>query len=547
MSGQAERLEEALVVLVVQGATGVLEVAEEPKRWQFFLDHGDLISTRSNLKSETEEVLRKELPSATEPELLQVQASRRLTNACRGLPTWSFKPSVAPARRVNLHVRRALFEAVRDTRDAAELQRRLASVLRGWPVSLDPEAEVTATSLDAYLAALDGSRPGEDIVTFAPAEPSVVLAAVWLAWRLGLVDDGDGQRGPTFQIEPSRDAPTPSAAVEEPAPVSTHVASLPGRAAPIEPPRVTPARSQPITLSGLSAPATLPPTAPKAAPRAATPPSAPATPPPRVDAPADPSARLKELEGQIRGAANHFAALGMSPEASPNELRAAYMRLARDLHPDRYSGAPPEVQELATDLFDRIRAAWEELGDESKRLTYIDRVIHGKKSEDELAMEAVQRYLSAENDFKRGMAAFNAGQTVASLPHFQSAAEKAPEETEFRGFYGYALFFARLRSEPEKAIEGFRILEQAIADNNNQERKRDSLHVLLARAWRERGDAQLARRAAVAALKINANNADAARLIRRLQDEEATAAQKAESGVMGKVQGMLGGLFKKKS
>lgn len=546
MSGQAERLEEALVVLVVQGATGVLEVAEEPKRWQFFLDHGDLISTRSNLKSETEEVLRKELPSANEPELLQVQASRRLTNACRGLPTWSFKPSVAPARRVNLHVRRALFEAVRDTRDAAELQRRLAPVLRGWPVSLDPEAEVTATSLDAYLAALDGSRPGEDIVTFAPAEPSVVLAAVWLAWRLGLVDDGDGQRGPTFQIEPSREpVPLEHATTDISALVGAHEASLPSRGpAPIEPPRVTPARAAP---QAPAAPPTPPPASPRAAPREAPPPSGPATNPPKTEPTSGPAARLKELEGQIRGAANHFAALGMSHEASPNDLRAAYMRLARDLHPDRYSGAPSEVQELATDLFDRIRAAWEELGDEGKRLTYIDRVIHGKKSEDELAMEAVQRYLSAENDFKRGMAAFNAGQTVASLPHFQSAAEKAPEETEFRGFYGYALFFARLRSEPEKAIEGFRILEQAIADNNNQERKRDSLHVLLARAWRERGDAQLARRAAVAALKINANNADAARLIRRLQDEEATAAQKAESGVMGKVQGMLGGLFKKKS
>lgn len=524
MSEQSNPLEEALLELVTTAASGVLEVAEDPKRWQFFLDSGDLVGTRSNLKSETEDQLRKELPNLTEPELLQEQAGRRLANACRANATWSFKRGVAPSRRVNLHVRRALFEAVRASRDAEALQARLAPLLEGWPVSLDPEAEITATSLDAYLAALDGSRPGEDIVTFAPAEPATTLAAVWLGWRLGAVGDQGGEASPTSMITASAEAYTPTPPAPAPAPASPPTPA-PRPAPPPEP-----------DLSGAHV--------------AELPSRGPATPPPlpsAAPAEAGPHARLMELRTLISEAPNHFVALGMTWQASPTELRAAYMRLARDLHPDRYSGAPPEVADLATELFDRVRAAWEELGDEAKRLSYIDRVIHGKKSEDELAMEAVQRYLSAETDFKRGMAAFNAGQISASLAHFQSAAEGAPDETEFCGYYGYVLFTTRLRTEPERAIEGFRILEQAIADNKGQERQRDSLHVLLGRAWRERGDPHLARKAAVAALKINANNADAARLIRRLQDEEAAAAQKAESGVLGRVQGMFGGLFKKRS
>ena len=513
MAEQNTPLEEALVELVRAQASGVLEVAEDPKRWQFFLDGGALVGTRSNLKSETEEQLRKELQSVSEAELLQEQAGRRLANACRANATWTFKKGVAPAKRSIIHVGRALFEGVRESRDASVLQERLAPLLAGWPVSLDPEAEITATGLDAYLAALDGTRPGEDIVTFGPAEPATTLAAVWLGWRMGAVGDQGGEAGPTSHIvasaapvsmaEPAPPSPPTPAPTPAPAPADplegAHVAELPGRA-----PAPKPAEG-------------------------------------------GPAARLMELKGLISGAPNHFVTLGMSWQATPPELRAAYMRLARDLHPDRYSGAPADVQDLATELFDRVRAAWEELGDEAKRLEYIDRVIHGKKSEDELAMEAVQRYLSAETDFKRGLAAFNAGQISASLPHFQSAAEGAPDETEFKGYYGYVLYTSRVRSEPETAIEGFRILEQAIADNKGQERQRDSLHLLLGRAWRERGDPQLARRATIAALKINPNNSDAVRFMRRLQDEEAAAAQKADTGVLGRVQGMFGGLFKKKS
>ena len=56
--GATERVVETLVGLVVEGATGLLEVRSGRKRWQFYLEEGGLTCTRSNLKSEQEEALR---------------------------------------------------------------------------------------------------------------------------------------------------------------------------------------------------------------------------------------------------------------------------------------------------------------------------------------------------------------------------------------------------------------------------------------------------------------------------------------------------------
>ena len=45
--------------------------------------------------------------------------------------------------------------------------------------------------------------------------------------------------------------------------------------------------------------------------------------------------------------------------------------------------------------------------DEEKRTAYIDRVIHGVKTEEELAMAQVEAFWKAESEFKRGLAVFH--------------------------------------------------------------------------------------------------------------------------------------------
>jgi curved DNA-binding protein CbpA len=62
---------------------------------------------------------------------------------------------------------------------------------------------------------------------------------------------------------------------------------------------------------------------------------------------------------------DHYQALGVAPQASAAELRAAYLRVMRESHPDRRPN-DPAAEEAAR----RANAAWEVLGDAARRGVY---------------------------------------------------------------------------------------------------------------------------------------------------------------------------------
>lgn len=63
-----------------------------------------------------------------------------------------------------------------------------------------------------------------------------------------------------------------------------------------------------------------------------------------------------------------YALLHLSPEASDEEIRKAYRQWAQVYHPDKYQD--PQMKDIATENFQRIRDAYEILSDEYKRQIY---------------------------------------------------------------------------------------------------------------------------------------------------------------------------------
>ena len=61
-------------------------------------------------------------------------------------------------------------------------------------------------------------------------------------------------------------------------------------------------------------------------------------------------------------AKSYFAILGISSSASPEEVRAAYRRLAKEFHPDHFEGGSGPFRE--------IQEAYAVLGDAQKRNRY---------------------------------------------------------------------------------------------------------------------------------------------------------------------------------
>jgi molecular chaperone DnaJ len=61
-------------------------------------------------------------------------------------------------------------------------------------------------------------------------------------------------------------------------------------------------------------------------------------------------------------AKSYFAILGISPEASADEIRSAYRRLAKEFHPDHYTGGSERFQD--------IQEAYAVLGNRRRRSAY---------------------------------------------------------------------------------------------------------------------------------------------------------------------------------
>lgn len=95
----------------------------------------------------------------------------------------------------------------------------------------------------------------------------------------------------------------------------------------------------------------------------------------RHDPFADPGAHADpepgaEIAVPIRGEPDYYAALGLRPGASSDDIRHAFHRLAKLWHPDRYMAAAPELRARAERRMRALTAAHDVLGDPVRRRVY---------------------------------------------------------------------------------------------------------------------------------------------------------------------------------
>jgi preprotein translocase subunit Sec63 len=62
-----------------------------------------------------------------------------------------------------------------------------------------------------------------------------------------------------------------------------------------------------------------------------------------------------------RQTSSPYELLGVEPDASQQQIRAAYQRLVRQYHPDRVANMAPEIRQLAEQRTKEINAAYEQL------------------------------------------------------------------------------------------------------------------------------------------------------------------------------------------
>jgi hypothetical protein len=240
----------------------------------------------------------------------------------------------------------------------------------------------------------------------------------------------------------------------------TEPAPAPGPARPTVSPAAAAAAAAPRLI--ITAPGAAPaPTAP-AMPTAAPPPPRLVVAPPAANAPPRPAApaaaaapnfgaelkRLTELAEAMKKQ-NHFEVLALTKEAPPNAVKVAYLKAARDFHPDTVpQGAPEALAKLKADIFARIGDANRTLSDEKLRKDYVEALEYGGSGE----KVDVGKLLQAEEFFQKGRILVQARKFPEAVKMLSDAIAGNPDEAEFYAWRGWATFFTmpdKKQSHPE--------------------------------------------------------------------------------------------------
>jgi CheY-like chemotaxis protein len=170
-------------------------------------------------------------------------------------------------------------------------------------------------------------------------------------------------------------------------------------------------------------------------------PARPAPPPARPPDPADDALRgeLTAMAERLRGK-TYFEILGVNERAGDEDVRSAYVLLAKRTHPDRFSGASEPVKRLAEEIFGLVSKAYEHIGDAKRRLDYV--VSQRRGAEDAAALDEGQRALRAELQFQQGEQKLRARQYAAAAECFEQAVALYPEEGEYHAHLGWAEYLA---------------------------------------------------------------------------------------------------------
>jgi curved DNA-binding protein CbpA len=143
--------------------------------------------------------------------------------------------------------------------------------------------------------------------------------------------------------------------------------------------------------------------------------------------------------------ADFYALLGVAETASASEIRQAYLRLARDKHPDRF--VDPAEKRQAEALFAEITTAFNTLTSPNGRKEYDEaRLRPQPRTPEEIASDA----------FARGQEQLAEGQLEEAVRLFHTAVHHAPQEPAYHVALGRAL-----GRDPKLAREAVQELEHA--------------------------------------------------------------------------------------
>jgi tetratricopeptide (TPR) repeat protein len=245
-------------------------------------------------------------------------------------------------------------------------------------------------------------------------------------------------------------------------------------------------------------------------------------------------AAAREIESLIKvrlalveARADHFTLIGVPREATPGQVRSAYLTLARLLHPDRLIALGVlDEERRAQRLFAEINNAFAVLSDTKRREEYLAILARGGEAairEEQAQAEAMtQRVLESEEAFRKGEQALRRDNIPAAIRELEHAVALNPDEADYQAALAWARF-AGASDKASIAVATRQSLERAIMHSP----KATAPKFYLGRIERMLGRDQDAIARFQEVLKLSPGHSEAASELRVL---EAKLAQQPEKG-----------------
>lgn len=217
--------------------------------------------------------------------------------------------------------------------------------------------------------------------------------------------------------------------------------------------------------------------------------------------------------------ANYYRLLGVSFGSGDGDVRVAYFRLAKRLHPDRLQALGIEESENdAQRVFAAINHAFAILSDRRKAAEYrqlleADGLAAGVDDAD--AEQVFARLLAAEEAFRLGEMALKRNHIAEALERFEKAVELNPDEGEHHAY----LAWARWCAAPNKRAV-LAAVREGFAQATEASPKSPVVFLLRGHVAKQSGDLERAEKLYRKVLALQPNNIEAETELRILQNQK---------------------------
>ncbi len=201
---------------------------------------------------------------------------------------------------------------------------------------------------------------------------------------------------------------------------------------------------------------------------------------------------------------DYYAILGLSRNATASEIKGAYLKLARQYHPDRFT--TEKEKKDANERFALVTQAYKVLSEEKTKENY-DRSLHLDSTGKPIEMATI---VQAKNAFKRALVLLKQGDYWRAANLLRMANRYDPEKAIYLSYLGLALVHTK-----QYAQEGFERLHEAM----KKELFNPMIYVNLALAYEKAGEIDKAIHYYREALNWDSNNSTAVRELARLTSQ----------------------------